>query len=105
DLLKEDKARFMDQIARKLHGALVLRHAVATLKGRAELSLYSGTRMIIRCGDGNPRRLIRIFNALLQEVQWDELDRPPWRKVRRLSTRSQTRVLTTISNSTLTRVQ
>ena len=93
---------FSDQISRKIHGALLLRHAVESVKGRGELDIYSGVSMIIRCGDANPRRLISIFNNLLLEVKWKRRDK----KVEPiLSRKTQTRVLMSFSNSTLTRIQ
>ena len=66
----QGKPEFMSQIGRKLHGALILRHKVASLKGRTSLDVYSGATMAMRCGDSNPRRLIRIFNAMLLAARW-----------------------------------
>ena len=86
---------FRDQIARKVHGALLLKNAVGSIEGREELQLYAGARMVVRCGDGNPRRLIRICNALLQRRG----------NQRRVPAIVQNRVLATFSTSTLTRVR
>lgn len=56
---------FRDQIARKIHGALLLRKARDEFKGNNVLRVYSGARMALRCSDGIPRRMIKIFNTLL----------------------------------------
>ena len=97
--------RFKPEISRKLHGALLLRKAYEDLKGRGEPEIYSGATMIIRCGDANPRRLIRIFNALLLQVEGVTK-----RRIRRglsaqLSPKDQTRALRKLSTSSLARVQ
>ena len=57
--------RFKPEISRKIHGALLVRQAHEEFVGRAEPDIYSGATLAIRCGDANPRRLIRIFNALV----------------------------------------
>lgn len=97
------RSDFMDQIARKMHGALLLRNSVANLKGRAELNIYSGDAMVIRCGDANPRRLIGIFNRLLLEAKWNH--QQGYTSVIRLRPNVQTKILTAFSSSTLARVQ
>jgi hypothetical protein len=94
--------RFSDEIARKIHGALLLRHAIQSQKGHEEIDVYSGMAMIIRCGDANPRRLISIFNNLLMEVQWPRQN--GLRKIC-LPPKIQTKVLIAFSTSTLTRIQ
>lgn len=102
--LFDSKSKFSDQISRKIHSALLLKEAVIASKGRAEMDIYSGNKMAIRCGDGNPRRLIRIFNSMLLElpdlgnIKIDK-DGPI------LSKNKQNSILTAFSNSTLTRVQ
>ncbi len=103
--LSGSRSAFMDQIARKLHGALLLRHAVESQRGRQELDVYSGASMAIRCGDGNPRRLIRIFNALLLGARWKPKHTEPSLQIGTLSPKAQTRILTTFSQSTLSRLQ
>ncbi|MGA2964541.1 MAG: hypothetical protein ABSD96_23000 [Candidatus Korobacteraceae bacterium] len=101
--LKMDPGAFRDQVGRKLQGALLLRDAVHRQRGREELSVYSGASMAIRCGDGNPRRLIRIFNSFLLKVQWSH--RGGKRRHLLLTPKEQTRTLTSLSTSTLTRIQ
>ncbi|HGM5550525.1 TPA: hypothetical protein ACKP2V_000762 [Pseudomonas putida] len=61
DLLGTKK--FDDEIGRKLKGALLLRDFGATHKGNSRITAYSGYEMVIRCSDGNPRRLISLLNA------------------------------------------
>ena len=68
--------RFMNEIGRKIHGALLLRAKVEGIQGRGELDAYSGAAMAMRCGDANPRRLIRIFNAMLLAARWGQ--QGPW---------------------------
>lgn len=97
--------RFKSEVSRKIHGALLLRKAYEDTKGRGEPDIYSGATMAIRCGDANPRRLIRIFNALLLAA-----GQPTKRYLRvgtflRLSPKTQTRVLRKLSTSALVRVQ
>jgi hypothetical protein len=101
-LLMEDRSAFMDQIGRKIHGALLLRESVEKQKGREELSIYSGFSMAMRCCDANPRRLIRLFNSLLLETKWKRRGNI---KIAELSAKTQTRVLTAFSASTLVRIQ
>ncbi len=89
---------FKDQIARKMHGALLLRDSVETLKGRSELDVYSGVKMITNCSDANPRRLIRLFNIFISEaIKKDSL--------RMIKTNKQTSLLTQFSTSSLSRIQ
>ncbi|MBU6392517.1 MAG: hypothetical protein KGQ83_09795, partial [Planctomycetes bacterium] len=57
--------RFMNEIGRKIYGALLLRNAVETQRGAEILDVYSGFTMAVRCADSNPRRLIRIFNRFI----------------------------------------
>lgn len=89
---------FKDQIARKMHGALLLREAVEQRRGRSELSVYSGVKMAIRCSDANPRRLIRIINLFISESGKTETHSP-------IKPNRQTSLLTAFSTSTLSRVQ
>jgi len=57
--------RFNDEIARKLRGILLLREEYHNRVGSSSTPLYSGTSILSRCSDGNPRRLFRLFNHLL----------------------------------------
>lgn len=88
---------FKDQIARKMHGALLLKETVANLRGRKELDVYSGVRMAIHCSDANPRRLIRIFNLFMSENSGAGLSR--------IAPNRQTKLLTGFATSSLSRIQ
>lgn len=95
-------AKFMSEISRKIHGALLLRKSYEDLKGRTESEVYSGATLMIRCGDANPRRLIRIYNALLLVLRGriGETTKRPL-----LSVKEQTRTIRRLSTSALVRVQ
>lgn len=103
----KDMRRFMDQIGRKIRPALILRDAVQTTAGRGELDVYSGYSMVVRCSDGNPRRLVRMFNALLQEARprKGRVEYGVGSKWERVPPMTQTRILIQFSASSLTRVQ
>lgn len=90
-------SEFKDQIARKMHGALLLRSAVEEVQGRQELDVYSGVKMATSCSDANPRRLIRIFNLFISEAVKN--------KSTKLKQNRQNFLLTGFSTSTLARVQ
>ena len=93
--------RFRNEISRKIHGALLLRKAIDDLKGNKVLTVYSGARMAIRCADGNPRQLIRIFNSLLQKwLMARRRRKAPW-----ISSKDQTRAMLALSASTLNQVR
>lgn len=63
--LKIGSKRFRDQIGRKILPALLLKSALKKEFGRKKSGIYSGKEMIVRCGDGNPRRTIAILNRFL----------------------------------------
>lgn len=67
ELLIKDPDLFQSSIARKLKGTLILKDAFQKFKGNAAPSIYSGKSLIVRCSDGNPRRLLRIFNYLFSD--------------------------------------
>lgn len=67
DLLVKDPDLFRSSIARKLKGTLILKEEFQKFKGNAAPSIYSGKSLIVRCSDGNPRRLLRIFNYLFSD--------------------------------------
>lgn len=102
--LLENSSKFSDQISRKIHSAILLREAVSGSKGRSELDIYSGDKMVIRCGDGNPRRLIRLFNSLILELpSFEHIKISPDHPI--LPKNKQTAILTAFSTTTLSRVQ
>ena len=94
--------KFMPEIARKIHGALLLRKSYEELRGGTESEIYSGATLMIRCGDANPRRLIRIYNALLLVLR-GRARRTTKRPF--LTVKEQTRIIRRLSTSALVRVQ
>ncbi|MCM2296602.1 hypothetical protein [Rhodoferax sp.] len=60
--------KFGSEIYRKLAGAITLRTALDEKKGNSKLTVYSGEQMVVRCCDGNPRRLVRVINLLVQRA-------------------------------------
>lgn len=92
---------FKDQISRKMHGALLLRDAVAKQKGSIELDVYDGLAMAIKCCESNPRRVIRLVNSFLLELGVSS-DKKSFKK---LSSNRQTGILRQFSTSILSRVQ
>jgi hypothetical protein len=96
-LLQEDPDGFKDEISRKIHGALLLREAVEAQVGNRKLDIYSGVEMAIKCGDSNPRRLVRIFNSFLMHLpQEGGFNKKPF-----LSPAKQTQLLLEFSSHAL----
>lgn len=97
---------FQNAISRKIGGALLLRKEVSELAGHAALTAYSGDRMAIRCADGNPRHLIKIFNALLMKLSHNQkLVMAKKRRTPVISAKDQTRAMQALSTRTLTQVK
>lgn len=97
--------KFPHAISRKINGALLLRKEVDELEGNKALTVYSGARMAIRCSDGNPRHLIRIFNSLLMLLTSEQKHR-----IRRglkvsISQEDQTRAMRILSTVTLSQAR
>lgn len=63
-----DRKKFRSEILRKMHGAVVLREALQAKTGNSKLRVYSGELMVVRCSDGNARRLMRLLNALIKTI-------------------------------------
>lgn len=61
---RRDKEKFMNEVGRKIRGALVLREDLDSRKGHSKSGIYSGASMIVKCADGNPRLLIRILSRI-----------------------------------------
>ena len=61
---QKDKEKFMNEVGRKIRGALVLREDFDSRKGRSKSGIFSGASMIVKCADGNPRLLIRILSKI-----------------------------------------
>ena len=96
------KPEFLQEISRKIHGALLLREAYSVLVGNAESEIYSGASLVFRCGDANPRRLIRIFNALILAIGKGA---KRGAEIKQISRKNQNRILRRLSTSALARVQ
>lgn len=102
-LLSSDPRKFRNEILRKMHGALILRDALHHRVGNSKLAVYSGEATIIRCSDGNARRLMRLLNALLKKIaqmqQGNETVTYP------LPPAIQNEIIETIARDALNRVQ
>ncbi|CAI1774804.1 TPA: hypothetical protein ACKQDQ_003782 [Serratia marcescens] len=66
-LLDQDYSLFESSVSRKLRGTLILKDSFQRYKGNASPSIFSGYSLIVRCSDGNPRRLLRLFNYLFSK--------------------------------------
>lgn len=97
-----DREKFLSQIVRKLKGALLLRDAVAGLTGNSKLRVYAGEAVVVRCSDGNARRLVRIINALLLKIGESEDES---RHKLPMEAGIQNEVLETIANDTLQQIR
>lgn len=63
----ENNELFESSVARKVRGTLILKDSFQSYKGNASPSIYSGYSLVVRCSDGNPRRLLRVFNYLFSK--------------------------------------
>ncbi|WP_431295812.1 hypothetical protein [Rahnella sp. PAMC 25559] len=66
-LLEQDYSLFESSVSRKLRGTLILKDSFQRYKGNASPFIFSGHSLIVRCSDGNPRRLLRLFNYLFSK--------------------------------------
>lgn len=66
-LLEQDYSLFESSVSRKLRGTLILKDSFQRYKGNASPFIFSGYSLIVRCSDGNPRRLLRLFNYLFSK--------------------------------------
>jgi hypothetical protein len=96
---------FRDQIARKIHGALLLRKAKDEFTGNKVLRVYSGARMAIRCSDGIPRRMIKIFNTLLMVQSRREKTKRRIQAVATIPLQDQTLAIRSLSAAVLNQTQ
>ena len=91
--------KFRSEVLRKMHGGLLLRDALLRHTGNAKLDVYSGAAMIVRCSDGNARRLVQLFTAILrQAISTDK-------KVTVVSRRAQNELLANYGNEALSQSQ
>jgi hypothetical protein len=70
-VLVRDRQAFDNQYARRLRGTIQLRNALKSRPGHQALDVYAGAPMFVRCADGNPRRIIRLFKAMLDHIPPD----------------------------------
>tara|TARA_B100000700_G_scaffold37345_1_gene36912 strand:- start:10312 stop:12087 length:1776 start_codon:yes stop_codon:yes gene_type:complete len=70
-LKQGDDNKFNNEIARKIRGVLLLRDEYHNRVGSSNTSLYSGGAIISRCSDGNPRRIFRLFNHLVNGTNYN----------------------------------
>jgi len=101
-LQNNEHEQFKNQIARKMRGLLILKDTIAKQKGHSKLEIYSGAKMICRCCDANPRRLIRLFKILLADIPDIEENKL---KTPILSKKKQSEILLRFSTSILERSQ
>ena len=66
-LFEQEYSLFESSVSRKLRGTLILKDSFQRYKGNASPFIYSGYSLIVRCSDGNPRRLLRLFNYLFSK--------------------------------------
>ena len=96
----KDSPKFKSEIVRKMHGALLLREALAHTHGNHRLRVYCGESMVVRCCDGNARRLMRVINQLVQKIQVDANDNV----ILPLDAGIQNQILESLARDTLSRV-
>jgi len=93
--------KFKDEIIRKMHGALLLREALSNNVGNSKMGIYSGELLVVRCADGNARRLMRIINLLIQKIEVDEKGLPNLP----IDSVVQNQILNSVARDTINRVQ
>jgi hypothetical protein len=91
---------FKNEIVRKMHGALLLRDALKNFHGNSRLRIYYGEPMVIRCCDGNARRLMRVINQLVQKIQVDKAGNA----ILPIDPGVQNQILESLARDTLSRV-
>jgi hypothetical protein len=75
DLKKNDEEeQFRSSIVRKVHGLIKLRESTKSSRGATKLSTYSGWRMLARCGEENPRHILRLLKRMISQYDSDGLD-------------------------------
>jgi hypothetical protein len=91
------KGKFSDQIERPLRPLLILKDYLESTTGQGFSSpqIYSGVDIAIKCCDGNPRKLINLFNRLISTSTNSDLGFRP------LSQSQQGRILKNFSVSEL----
>ncbi len=92
----ETPKRFRTGMVRKLRGTLLLREAALHSRGHSQVDVYSGLKMVLRCTDSTPRRMVRMFSRIVDAG--DLTERRP------ISRSIQSRIVTELSQETLRRI-
>lgn len=92
------RTKFMNEVGRKVRGAMLLRAEKDRCKGNRRPDVFSGARMIVKCADGNPRLLIRILNNIFAEDKSGE-------GLRSVPPRKQDRVLFSLAKNSLNQIR
>ncbi|MCG9575996.1 hypothetical protein L1D14_07050 [Vibrio tubiashii] len=66
-LEKGNQSLLNSSIINKTSGLLLLREAHKVFTGNSSPRIYSGSSLVAKCSDGNPRRLLRLYNFLLAD--------------------------------------
>ncbi|MDQ3190589.1 MAG: hypothetical protein M3Q58_03265 [Bacteroidota bacterium] len=70
ELLKNKRVmRFGDEIGRKMKGLLILKDYEQSIKGNQRVTIYSGAKTVVNVGDANPRKLLGIYNSMLNKIE------------------------------------
>jgi hypothetical protein len=104
-LLARDRRAFDNEIRRRLRATLELREAAQSHQGHWSLDLYSGAQLFLRCTDGNPRLMIRLFKAMLDKSPQLSTKESNRRRVPIIPTTVQTEVMMAISSEALLRAR
>lgn len=70
ELLKNKEIKkFGDEIGRKMRGLLVLKDYEQSIKGNQRVEIYYGAKTVINVGDANPRKLLGIYNEMINRLE------------------------------------
>ncbi|WP_127138040.1 hypothetical protein [Flagellimonas oceanensis] len=92
---------FRSQFGRKMKGMLLLKNAIDSNRGKTDLDIYSGVKMLVSCADGNPRRLIKLLNSMIRQVDLTSLDDETKGPI--ISPQVQTKIFKSYSKQSLNR--
>jgi hypothetical protein len=68
-LRNKDFKKFGNEIGRKMKGLLILKDYEQSIRGNQRVEIYSGAKTVINVGDSNPRKLLGIYNAMLNRIE------------------------------------
>lgn len=70
ELLKHKEIRrFGNEIGRKMRGLLILKEYEQSIRGKQRVEIYYGAKTVINLGDANPRKLLGIYNAMINKLE------------------------------------